>query len=46
MRWREFLKRICCLLACCSSQSIVENSQLDGKSPENGLGGATEETIL
>ena len=46
MRWREFLKRIRCLLACCNSQIVVENSQLDGKPPENEQGGATEETIL
>ena len=31
---------------CCNSQIIVENSQLDGKSPENDQGGATEETVL
>ena len=43
---REFLKRIRCLLACCNSQMIVGNSQLDGKPPENEQGGATEETIL
>ena len=30
MRWREVLKRMHYLLACCSSQVIVENSQLDG----------------
>ena len=35
-----------CLLACCNSQIIVENSQLDGKPPENYQGGATEEDIL
>ena len=46
MRWREFLKRIHCLLACCNSQIIVEYFQLDGKPPENDQGGATEETIL
>ena len=33
MRWREFLKRIRCSLACCNSQIIVENSQLEGKPP-------------
>ena len=46
MRWREFLKRIHCLLACCNSQIIVEYFQLDMKPPENDQGGATEETIL
>ena len=46
MRWQEFLKRIRCLLACCNSQIIVENSQLDRKPPENEQGGATEGTTL
>ena len=46
MRWREFLKRIRCLLACCNSQIIVENSQFHGKPPKNNQGGATEEAIL
>ena len=46
MRWREVLKRMHYLLACCSSQVTVENSQLDGKPPENEQEGATEETIL
>ena len=46
MRWQEFFKRIRCLLACCNSQIIVENSQLDKKTPENEQGGATEEAIL
>ena len=45
MKWREFLKRIKCLLACCNSQIIVENSQLDGK-PENDQGETTEENLL
>ena len=40
------LKRIRCLLACCYSQIIVENSQLDGKPPKNEQRGATEEAIL
>ena len=39
MRWREFLKTIRCLLACCNSQIIVENSQLD----ENFSGMTKEE---
>ena len=46
MRWQEFLKRIHCLLACSNSQIIEENSQVDGKLPENDQGGSTEETIL
>ena len=46
MKWREILKRIRCLLACCNYQTIVEHSQLDRKPPENEQGGATEETIL
>ena len=46
MRWREFLKRIRCSLACCNSQIIVENSQLEGKPPKTEQGGATEEAIL
>ena len=46
MKWQEFLKRIHCLLPCCNSHIIVENSQLDGKPSENEQGGATEETIL
>ena len=46
MRWQEFLKRIRCLLASCNSQTVVENSHLVGKLPENDQGGATEETIL
>ena len=46
MRCQEFLKRIRCLLACCNSQIIAENSQLDGKPPENDQGRATKETIL
>ena len=46
IRWKQFLKRIHCLLACCNSQIIVENSQLDGKPPENYQGRATEEDIL
>ena len=46
MRCQEFLKRIRCLLACCNSQIIAENSQLDGKPPENDQRRATKETIL
>ena len=46
MRWQEFLKRIRCLLACCNSQIIVENFQLDKKTPANEQRGATEEAIL
>ena len=46
MKWQEFLKRIRCLLACCNSQIVAENSQLDGKPPANEQGGATEGTIL
>ena len=46
MWWREFLKRIRCLLACCNCQIIVENSQLVRKTPENEQRGATEKTIL
>ena len=46
MKWREFLKRICCLLACCNSQIIVENCQLDGKQPEHEQKRASEEAIL
>ena len=46
MKWREILKRIRCLLACCNYQTIVEHSQLDRKPPENEQGGAAEETIL
>ena len=48
MRWQEFerIKRIRYLLAGCNSQIIVENSQLDGKPPENDQKRATKETIL
>ena len=46
MRWQEFLKRMRCLLACCNSQIIEENSKLDRKSPENEQEGATEGPIL
>ena len=46
MRWREFLKRIRCLLAYCNSQIMVKNSQLDEKPPANEQGGATEEVKL
>ena len=46
MRWQELFKKRSCLLACCNSQIIVENSQLDKKPPENDQGGATEESIL
>ena len=46
MRWREFLKRMCCLLSFCNSQIFVENSRFGEKPPENDQGGATEETIL
>ena len=41
MRWREFLKRILCLLACCNSQIFGENSQLDGEPHQREQGGAT-----
>ena len=43
---RELLKTMHCLLACCNSEIILENSQLHEKPPENDPGGATEETIL
>ena len=46
MRWREFLKRIRYLLACSNYQTIVDNSQLDGKPPENEQGGAMEEALI
>ena len=46
MRWREFLRRIGCLLAWCNSYIVVGNYQLDEKPPENDHGGATEEVIL
>ena len=41
MSWQEFLRRLRCLIACCNSQIIVENSQWDGKPPENDKGEAT-----
>ena len=46
MKCRDIFKRTRCYLASCNSQNIVENSQLDGKLPENERGGATEEAIL
>ena len=46
MRWQEFLKRIRFSLAGCNSQIIVENSQLDGKPPENEQGEAPKGTML
>ena len=46
MRWQEFLKRIHCLLACSNSQIIEENSQVDGKLPENDQGAAIKETTM
>ena len=46
MRWREFMKRIRCLIACCNSQIIVENFQVDKKPFENDQGGAIKEAIL
>ena len=46
MKWRKFLKRIRCLLACCNYLIIVDNSQLDGKPPENEQGGAMEEALI
>ena len=45
MSWRGFVKRIHCLLACCNSQIVVENSQLDSKPSDNDQGRATKETI-
>ena len=46
MRLQKILEKVGCLLACCDSQIIVENLQLDGKLPENDQGGASEEDIL
>ena len=46
MRWRQFLRRIGCLLACRNSQIIVEHSQLHGKPPQNEQGGTTKEALL
>lgn len=34
LRLRNFLKRFRCILACCGSKIVIENSQLDGKPKE------------
>lgn len=34
LHFRKFLKRVRCILACCNSSIVIENSQLDGKQTE------------
>ena len=42
-RFKEFLKRIKCLVACCNSKIIIENSQIDGKPNEEEEDGQDSE---